>query len=48
MDSSVVEDADLKEFEEKVMIQIMQNDPLPAIKNSGDSSHFAIMKSYVA
>ncbi len=26
----------------------MQNDPLPAIKNSGDSSHFAIMKSYVA
>jgi hypothetical protein len=38
----------LKEFEDKVMVNIMQNDPLPAIKNSADSSHFLLMKSYIS
>jgi len=30
------------------MVNIMQNDPLPAIKNSADSSHFLLMKSYIS
>ena len=41
------EDVELKEFEERVIANIGQNDPLPAIKNSSDSSHFQLMKPYV-
>ena len=45
MDGS--EDVELKEFEERVIANMGQNDPLPAIKNSSDSSHFQLMKAYV-
>ena len=30
-----------------MIANIGQNDPLPAIKNSSDSSHFQLMKAYV-
>lgn len=41
------EDWELKEFEERVLVNLGQNDPLPAIKNSSDSSHFQLMKGYL-
>jgi hypothetical protein len=28
-------------------VNLGQNDPLPAIKNSSDSSHFQLMKAYI-
>jgi chromosome segregation ATPase len=30
-----------------VLVNLGQNDPLPAIKNSSDSSHFQLMKGYL-
>ena len=41
------EDAELKDFEEKVIANLTQSDPLTSIKNSSDSSHFQLMKGYV-
>lgn len=41
------EDGELKEFEERVLVNLGQNDPLMAIKNSSDSSHFQLMKGYL-
>lgn len=41
------EDGELKEFEERVLVNLGQNDPLTAIKNSSDSSHFQLMKGYL-
>ena len=46
MDGST-EFSDLKDLEEKILAGISQNDPLVAIKNSSDSSHFQLMKSYI-
>ena len=38
---------DLKDLEERIMTSPAHNDPLVAIKNGSDSSHFQLMKSYI-
>jgi hypothetical protein len=47
MEGSMAEDTELKEFEDKVIANMGLSDPLQGIKNSGDSSHFQLMKRYV-
>lgn len=46
MDSEV-DFGDLKELEERILSTPAPNDPLIAIKNSADSSHFQLMKNYI-
>jgi predicted PolB exonuclease-like 3'-5' exonuclease len=43
----VDEEGSLQEFEQQVLASIAHSDPLPAIKNSADSSHFQLMKTYL-
>lgn len=47
VDSDIANDAELKDYEEKVLAGLSLSDPLATIKNSGDSSHFLLMKNYI-
>ena len=44
---SQAEFADLRQLEERILTTVGPNDPLVSIKNSSDSSHFQLMKSYI-
>lgn len=41
------DDYNQKFFEERLNLLVAQNDPLNAIKNNEDSSHFRILKSFI-